>query len=96
LEAPAELIVTVPLYVPEVNPVGFADTLNIPVVVPPVKDADSHVPPDVATVYGTGVPPLLTEILCDAGVAPPCCVEKLNVVGESESAGFVAGGAART
>ncbi len=60
--APAEVIVTVPLKVPAAKPVGLTATLTVPGVVPLAGVAESHVPPEAATVKFNAVPDELTEI----------------------------------
>jgi hypothetical protein len=42
LEAPEEVTVMVPLWVPALRPAGFTDTLALPGVVPLPGETDSH------------------------------------------------------
>jgi hypothetical protein len=66
LEAPLDVIVTVPLYVPGARPVGFTETLTVPGVVGPDAEVDNQVPPELvalAAVKFNCVPLLLTEML---------------------------------
>ena len=73
--APAEVVVTVPLYVPAVKPAGLTETPTDPDVVLPLAGvAESHEPPVVvatAVVKFKAVPLLATVIVLAAGVVPP-------------------------
>jgi hypothetical protein len=74
-------MVTLPLYVPAVNPAGFTDTLTVPGVAPLAGVALSHVAePVVVTANINDVLLLPTVRDCAAGALPPTCA-----VNESEA-----------
>lgn len=92
MDAPADVTVTEPLYVPALRPAEFTETLTLPGV-EELPAAISHVPPEAATVYESAVPLLLIASVFAAGVAPPCVYENARLVGLSTMVG-VGGGAA--
>ena len=68
--APAAVIVTLPLYVPADNPLGFTDTLMLAGVVPdPGVTLNQAVEP--VAVRLSAEPLLATDTLFAPGVAPP-------------------------
>ena len=68
--APVAVIVTLPLYVPADNPLGFADTLRLAGVVPdPGVTLNQAV--EAVAVRLSAEPLLATDTLLAPGVAPP-------------------------
>jgi len=75
LEACAELMEIVPLYVPTGRLAGLAETDKVTCVVPPLGLTDSHAPPEVveaAAEIVKGDPLLVTMTEAAEGKAPPC------------------------
>ena len=68
--APAAVIVTLPLYVPADNPLGFTDTLRLAGVVPEPCVTASQATEAVA-VRLKAEPLLVTDTLCATGTLPP-------------------------
>ena len=63
---------TEPLYEPGARPVGFAETVSAPVVVPVKGLTDSHPPLLVAVAENSpAAPPQISETVCEGGAAPP-------------------------
>jgi hypothetical protein len=74
LEAPVELIVMFPKYVPVPSPAGLTEMLRIAGVVPLVGVANSQLPPELVVADALkvrAVPLLPTETFCPPGAAPP-------------------------
>ena len=74
LEAPVELIETLPKYVPVPSPAGLAEMLRIVGVVPLFGVTTSQLPPEVGVAEALrvrAVPLLPTETFCPPGTAPP-------------------------
>jgi hypothetical protein len=65
------LICSTQEYVPAGNPVGYAETLTFPGVVPPEELSDTHDPPYTAAVKAIGDPVLPTEMVFAEGVCEP-------------------------
>jgi hypothetical protein len=84
--APAEAMVTVPLYVAGVIPLAFTVTETLPGVLPLAGETDSQLPLVVVAVAvkfkDPGVP--VTEMVCAAGADPPCTWEKVRLAGVAE------------
>jgi hypothetical protein len=70
LEAPCDVIVTDPVYVPADRPAGFTDTLRVAGVEPENGLTDNQFPPAAATVNNTDAV-LPNEMLWAPSVAPP-------------------------
>jgi len=74
LDAPVELIVTFPEYVPAASPAGLTEMLRFAGVVPLLGVTDSQLPPKVVVAVALKVraaPLLLIASACSFGVGPP-------------------------
>jgi len=74
LEAPVELTVMLPKYVPVPSPTGLTEILRLAGVVPLFKVTESQVPPEVVVAEALkvrAIPLLPTDTDCIAGATPP-------------------------
>ena len=74
LEAPVEVIVMLPDYLPVPSPDGLTEILRLAGVVPLLGPTDSQLPPPVVFAEALkvrAVPLLPTDTFCPPGAAPP-------------------------
>jgi hypothetical protein len=73
LDAPASVIVTVPVYVPTANDAGLMDTLTVDGAVPDVESMLSHAEVELTAAVQVSVPAPLLAIVkgCAGGIFPP-------------------------
>ncbi len=97
-EAPLEVNVTDPVYVPEESPDAAAETTTVEAVEPLLGLTESQLPPELVEteVFNDNAEPLVVTFTFCGATEPPFAELNVNELGFSASAGFVTGGGAVT